>query len=502
MALTKAKSKQISHLGSATGAVARTLYDKLNESVSVKDFGAVGDGVTDDTAAIQAAITYAFSVGKDVIGDGSTYAISRTLLIPQNSPSPTFTKARKITLDFKNSIFKMLSDTTLFSSAYSNSGTLTSNYGTTLDAYYSNAIKLTNFGVESNVGQLTTPTLKIQDWHQQCEISNITSSVSQQMLWANNCYYTSFDNINAGIIAPKAGDRFIWFNATNLCKISRLVAANAITGYRFDGPVTGLQMTNMSFEGQTKGVVFNSTVYDAVIENSYMESISDTVISTATYVNGLTIRNNYVNFMSSSTTYLLSYYPGPSNNIHITDDNNFQGMLSVANIIKNREDVYGAGITIDRFPTNVPDTSYLQVDPTLIGFNVKWNQKAYGPYMNAAVVNRYAVGNYSGQYTNGLYGGTSGFDWINTGNNTLVLRTKITKNFVQIVYVGIAVLHSAGPTTIRGQFVGDSFYEYTASGLVLSTKLTSATYGGYLEIDGGIFFNTTVTGCVGEVRLI
>jgi polygalacturonase len=37
---------------SGTGAIRRTVENKLKDTVSVKDFGAVGNGVADDTAAI------------------------------------------------------------------------------------------------------------------------------------------------------------------------------------------------------------------------------------------------------------------------------------------------------------------------------------------------------------------------------------------------------------------------------------------------------------------
>lgn len=74
-----------SFIQQGAGAKPRTFEDKAREAISVKDFGAKGDGVADDTAAIQAAWSVAKGSGRCLSIPEGYYLVTDTVITITNA---------------------------------------------------------------------------------------------------------------------------------------------------------------------------------------------------------------------------------------------------------------------------------------------------------------------------------------------------------------------------------------------------------------------------------
>ena len=113
-------SSLVGFIQAGAGAVAETVQTKLRESVSVQDFGAVGDGTTDDTAAFTAALATLGALGGTVFFSMRHY-IAGPLTVPANctikgpisyvgapvetNPSPPFGTMAALILNTSNPIY-------------------------------------------------------------------------------------------------------------------------------------------------------------------------------------------------------------------------------------------------------------------------------------------------------------------------------------------------------------------------------------------------------------
>jgi len=82
MTMTKPTSEQVTFLASGAGATQRTALEKFRDVVSLKDFGAVGDNVADDTAALNAALAFCNTNSRTLFIPGGNYKITSNITVP------------------------------------------------------------------------------------------------------------------------------------------------------------------------------------------------------------------------------------------------------------------------------------------------------------------------------------------------------------------------------------------------------------------------------------
>jgi hypothetical protein len=75
-------SADLTFLQAGAGATSRTVRARLRDSINVQDFGAVGDGATDDTGAFNAALTQAALTSGSVFVPRGTYRITALISVP------------------------------------------------------------------------------------------------------------------------------------------------------------------------------------------------------------------------------------------------------------------------------------------------------------------------------------------------------------------------------------------------------------------------------------
>ena len=485
---------------------------QFTEFVNIDWFGAVGDGITDDSEAIQKCFLIADKLRLSVSATGyKKYAVYSTIFIPQQFEWNMKSKY----YDFKGATFLSKEDITVFEQGYyDGNGTLISQKGTSNDYRYSMGVKFGNFTIEyEGDGIPVNYAIYLKDWHQGSEVRNISIRGYAAALCDHNSYYATFKDIRTTGVKVNNVARFKFTGAHNLNVFENLVAVDSYIGYQFE-VLTATTLKSMSVEGVTIGLYFTSEVYNCNFVDSYLENWTDVAFKFDDYVDAFTIGNNYFNPISGDGTphpnaKVFEYKPLPKNSIIILPTNYFQSFADMNDfIVKNKENDYGNGIIIglkkDGGQSSVSELFQpnLGAKATVEQLRSFTNDSWVAKIPNKVSGKQPAV--YSGKYTEGYNYLSGAFRDDTSPANFVRLKTGIYHNWTQLVYINIAVVLQNGTTNYyKGLFIGNAFFEFSSTGISVSTKLQQEPQGdGTIHYLRDSFEEADIVNITGEVRLI
>ena len=266
-------------------AVAGTVQSALDTFISVHTSGAVGDGATDDTAAINALIRDVAVLGGGEIrfSPGRTYFLGGTVLLPSS-----------IKLNLCGATLKGPGTTegVMFRTASLVGGVVTSNIGSAADtelvryaSVFGGFIRevglgfdLFNFVMGSSLKQLVFQNCR-QAWKMQ------------------RCYYPTIEDVFASGGSDAAYPCYHFKDQSNAIVLTRVSCVMEF-GFFVEGGCTAFTLNGATFEGGTKGFKFTGDCLGVAVNGGYFEAVPGTLFDVKEVGTGtFKFSGNYINYV-------------------------------------------------------------------------------------------------------------------------------------------------------------------------------------------------------------
>ena len=286
-----------------TNAINRTINEKAQDILSVKDFGAKGDGINDDTTAIQNAIDYAYDLGVgNVYFPSGNYNITKSILVWGAESNPYFSKS--VTLEGQDKTNTIITKTTNAGyggvSPYASDDAIFVMARRDLTAGNSVAlgsIAIRNFQLNGDFGTgKTAYGIFNRCSTGSCTLDSLTVQAAIGFQTITDFYLSRITNTTFAVSTN--GFSMLASGTSNyLCNV--FVSGATVEAYTFRG---GYSSADSLACDNCTGICYNFSFGDWVINGLGSESTNATIVVSVSNSNGVIINNPFIAPNQASST--------------------------------------------------------------------------------------------------------------------------------------------------------------------------------------------------------